>query len=238
MYKRQQPVVEDDELIDISSDDSNDATAPCSTSSDKPTNGASTSQKNKSVLLAIPAFANSINKGVARALREIPTPLVTLEKAKKRKSDGMVVGSPKVGHKRAKILQTIQEPSVCFKDIGGMDKVLEHLCTLLVHIKHPEIYRQIGISPPRGFLLHGPPGCGKTLLANAIAGVSYLFPFISYPKSYTFFAYFSTGVSKVGNGFVRNLECRFSKWQLRNWWQECRDKARRESENCLSGLSL
>jgi ribosome biogenesis ATPase len=57
-----------------------------------------------------------------------------------------------------------------FADVGGMDKTLKELCELILHIKHPEIYRHIGLPSPRGFLLHGPPGSGKNLLAHAIAG--------------------------------------------------------------------
>lgn len=68
-----------------------------------------------------------------------------------------------------------QSASVSFENVGGIDKILKELCELLLHIKHPDVYKHIGLPPPRGFLLHGPPGSGKTLLAQAIAGVSETF---------------------------------------------------------------
>lgn len=82
---------------------------------------------------------------------------------------------PKTPQKKYKKEVAAQISQIKFKDIGGMEATLKQLCELLLHIKHPEVYRHIGLPPPRGFLLHGPPGCGKTLLAQAIAGVSLYF---------------------------------------------------------------
>jgi len=65
----------------------------------------------------------------------------------------------------------IIESKVKFSDMGGINKVLETIHKLLYHMIQPEIFKRLGTSPPRGFLLYGPPGCGKTLLAQAVAGV-------------------------------------------------------------------
>lgn len=70
--------------------------------------------------------------------------------------------------KKREIIPT--ETKLSFKDIGGNEKVLKEVVKLSLHMKHIELYNAIGEPPPRGFLLHGPPGAGKTLLAHALAG--------------------------------------------------------------------
>ena len=65
----------------------------------------------------------------------------------------------------------VERPSARYSDIGGIESVLQEVRQLIEYpLSHPEIYAELGVEPPRGILLHGPPGCGKTLLANAVAG--------------------------------------------------------------------
>ncbi|CAB0038386.1 unnamed protein product [Trichogramma brassicae] len=61
-------------------------------------------------------------------------------------------------------------PKVNFSDIGGNSKILETIVKLMIHVKQPETYAKLKITPPKGCILHGPPGCGKSLLVSAIAG--------------------------------------------------------------------
>jgi len=61
-------------------------------------------------------------------------------------------------------------PSVTYEDIGGLDDELEQVREMIeLPMRHPELFRQLGIDPPKGVLLYGPPGTGKTLMARAVA---------------------------------------------------------------------
>ncbi|MED6131999.1 putative inactive ATP-dependent zinc metalloprotease FTSHI 1, chloroplastic [Stylosanthes scabra] len=59
---------------------------------------------------------------------------------------------------------------VKFGDVAGIDEAVEELQELVRYLKNPELFDKMGIKPPHGVLLEGPPGCGKTLVAKAIAG--------------------------------------------------------------------
>ncbi|XP_030011660.1 nuclear valosin-containing protein-like isoform X2 [Sphaeramia orbicularis] len=93
------------------------------------------------------------------------------KRSKKRIKSSNEPSESRTPNKKAKSKSLeLQYPTLKFEDIGGNEETLTEVCKLLIHMRHPEVYQQLGMVPPRGFLLHGPPGCGKTLLAQAVAG--------------------------------------------------------------------
>jgi transitional endoplasmic reticulum ATPase len=62
---------------------------------------------------------------------------------------------------------------VTYEDVGGLDNEIQRVREMIeLPLRHPSLFKRLGIDPPKGVLLRGPPGCGKTLLARAVANES------------------------------------------------------------------
>ncbi|KAF9430886.1 hypothetical protein BGZ94_002727 [Podila epigama] len=107
---------------------------------------------------------------------------------KKRAKSSSNIHSESSSSKRHKTTSGVTEgrggadhapPKLRLEDLGGVDHFIEKVKEyIMVPLAHPEVYAHMGVKPPRGILLHGPPGTGKTMMANAIAG-SLGVPFIT-----------------------------------------------------------
>jgi len=68
------------------------------------------------------------------------------------------------------VAEETNAPEITYEDIGGLNEEARRIREMIeVPLKHPEIFERLGIEPPKGVLLYGPPGSGKTLLAKAVA---------------------------------------------------------------------
>src|ERR671911_653772 len=78
-----------------------------------------------------------------------------------------------VSEESAKAVQVSKEggvPSITYEDIGGLGNAVGRVREMIeLPLRHPELFKRLGVEAPKGVLLHGPPGTGKTLLAKAIA---------------------------------------------------------------------
>lgn len=67
------------------------------------------------------------------------------------------------------VMKVEKAPLESYADIGGLDTQIQEIKEAVeLPLSHPEIYEEIGITPPKGVILYGPPGTGKTLLAKAV----------------------------------------------------------------------
>ena len=70
-------------------------------------------------------------------------------------------------------VEGIRVPRVTYEDIGDLKEAIRKIREMVeLPLRHPELFQRLGIEPPKGVLLYGPPGCGKTLLARAVANES------------------------------------------------------------------
>nr|WP_201013825.1 AAA family ATPase [Candidatus Methanomethylophilus sp. 1R26] len=67
--------------------------------------------------------------------------------------------------------ESMDIPKVSYDDVGGLGPAIAQIREMIeLPLKHPELFKRLGVEAPKGVLLHGPPGTGKTMLAKAVAG--------------------------------------------------------------------
>src|SRR3989344_4199183 len=96
---------------------------------------------------------------------------------------------------RAKMVKADQ-PNVTFEDVAGLEEAKEELMEVVDFLKHPEKFVALGARIPKGVILFGPPGCGKTLMARAVAGEAGV-PFSSISGSEFVEVFVGIGASRV-----------------------------------------
>ena len=112
------------------------------------------------------------------------------------------------GKSRARLMSD-QSEKVTFEDVAGIDEAKEELAEIVEFLREPKKFTRLGGRIPKGVLLVGPPGCGKTLLARAIAGEAGV-PFFSISGSDFVEMFVGVGASRVRDLFVqgkKNAPC-------------------------------
>jgi cell division protease FtsH len=121
-----------------------------------------------------------------------------------KKMGGQQAGFMTLGKNKAKIYME-NELNVTFADVAGVDEAKQELVEVIEFLKTPSRFTEIGGRIPKGILLVGPPGSGKTLLAKAVAGESGV-PFFSLSGSEFVEMFVGLGAARVRDLFVQAKE--------------------------------
>jgi len=117
----------------------------------------------------------------------------------RRKDEGGTAEYALLGRSKARRYSAGKQTDVTFDDVAGLEEAKQELHEVKEFLADPENFERVGAKPPRGVLLVGPPGCGKTLLAKAVAGEAGV-PFFSVSASS-----FVEMLAGVGPSRVRDL---------------------------------
>ncbi len=109
------------------------------------------------------------------------------------------------GKANAKVYVKSKDGGITFADVAGEDEAKESLSEIVNYLHDPKKYQEIGASMPKGILLVGPPGTGKTMLAKAVAGESHV-PFFAMSGSEFVEMFVGLGASKVRDLFKQAKE--------------------------------
>lgn len=123
----------------------------------------------------------------------------------KRMGGGKDAMSFGMGNSNAKVYVKDSAGSIKFDDVAGEDEAKENLSEIVNYLHDPSKYRDIGASMPKGILLVGPPGTGKTMLAKAVAGEANV-PFFSISGSEFVEMFVGMGASNVRDLFKQAKE--------------------------------
>ena len=130
--------------------------------------------------------------------------LMYRQMAKKAGGDSMMFGMGGMGKSNAKVYVKSSN-GIKFTDVAGVDEAKENLTEIVEYLHDPDKYKEIGASMPKGILLVGPPGTGKTMLAKAVAGEANV-PFFSMSGSEFVEMFVGMGASKVRDLFKQAKE--------------------------------
>ncbi len=108
----------------------------------------------------------------------------------------------KFGKSKAKLHVKKKEKNITFKDIAGLEEIKEELQEIVEYLRKPEKFTRLGADIPKGVLLYGAPGTGKTLLTKAIAGEADV-PFFSASGSEFVEMFVGVGASRIRDLFER-----------------------------------
>ncbi|HIE31670.1 MAG TPA: AAA family ATPase, partial [Methanosarcinales archaeon] len=111
-----------------------------------------------------------ITKGQHLRVETVDNPITFVVTATSPPGVVLVARSTRIVLKERPIKDDAHTTQITYEDIGGLSREIALIREMIeLPLRHPELFRKLGIAPPRGVLLYGPPGTGKTMIAKAVA---------------------------------------------------------------------